>query len=373
MQETPLTEWHKQQGAKMVEFGGYLMPLSYGSIVGEHHIVRQSAGLFDVSHMGEFVVEGECAAAFLDHVVTNAPSRLAISQVMYTPMCFPDGGTVDDLLIYRLADQRFGLVVNAANRQKDWQWLMQQAAHWADSKTLNLRDDSDEYALLALQGPDAWKILSAVVDEPSDREALENLRYYWARPAVQTSGVAVDISRTGYTGEDGFELLVPAHGARIVWQALVDHGARPVGLGARDSLRLEARLPLYGHELTSEIMPLEAGLKSFVVWDKADPFIGQKALASLQENGLSRKLIGLQTDPGRLPRAGLAVYAPGVEEAVGVITSGGYSPTRESGIALALVSLPYTQIGQRLELDVRGQRMGATVVKTPFYSRKAKK
>lgn len=358
VRQTPLTEWHRQAGAKMMEFGGFLMPVEYqGGIMEEHRNVREHVGIFDVSHMGEFEVAGTAADRFLDYLVTNQPSAMEVGQALYTPMCYPSGGTVDDLLIYRLDKSRFMLVVNAGNLDKDWEWVSQEALRWDD---LHLTNQSFETGLIAVQGPDAASLLQPLVEWP-----LPELAYYHFRTAT-VEDVPILVSRTGYTGEDGFELYLPWNQTAQIWERLVSLGARPVGLGARDTLRLEARLPLYDHELTADITPLEAGLNPFIKWDKGD-FIGRAALEQQKANGLTRRLVGMEVEGG-IARNGYAVVdAEG--HTVGQITSGTKAPTLGKAIALALVRPDLARVGTVLGVEVRGRRIAATVVKTPFYRR----
>lgn len=362
VKDTPLTSWHRNHGGKLVEFGGYWMPLDYGSIVEEHLAVRQQAGLFDVSHMGEFLVEGASASPFLDHLVTNPPSRLTVGQALYSPMCLPTGGTVDDLLVYRLEEQKYLLVVNAANIGKDWDWVSQASQHWP---MVTLTNVSDRTALLALQGPLAQTLL-----QPLASIDLDTVSYYHFAPQVLIDGIPVLLSRTGYTGEEGFELYLDATAAPTVWQSLIDRGARPVGLGARDTLRLEARLPLYGHELSETITPLEAGLGMFVRLKQPGDFIGRGALERQKSEGLQRKLVGI-TLAGGIARAGYPVVdAEG--HTVGTVTSGTHSPTLKKAIALALVPPSQSAIGTSLNVEIRGKLVPAEVVATPFYRRETR-
>ncbi len=361
VRETPLTEWHRQHGAKMMEFGGFLMPIEYGGgIIQEHQTVRTRVGMFDVSHMGEFIVSGEGAAEFLDDLVTNKPSDLLEGQVLYTPMCYPDGGTVDDLLVYRLESQKFLLVVNAGNLDKDWEWI---SRHGHGRANVDLKNLSAEIGLIALQGPQAAALLQTLT--PVN---LRDLPYYHATRG-RVGDADVLISRTGYTGEDGFELYLKAGDAVEVWERLASLGARPVGLGARDTLRLEARLPLYDHELTAEISPLEAGLGAFIKWGK-DHFVGKEALAAQKAAGLTRRLVGLEVTGG-IARAGYSVYPRDGGKSVGVVTSGTKSPTLDKAIALALVDPVWAKVGMELAVEVRGRTIPAIVVKTPFYRRPA--
>lgn len=359
MKETPITAWHRNHGGRMVEFGGYSMPINYGSIVNEHVSVREEVGIFDVSHMGEFIVRGPKASEYLDYLVTNVPSGLENRQALYSPMCYPDGGTVDDLLIYRLDDDEFMMVVNASNIDKDWDWVLTNKLHWP---LVELRNISDEMALIALQGPRALYVLQSLTEVN-----LCDLAYYHFVNGAMVSGVSVLLSRTGYTGEDGFELYVAVHGALGLWEQLVERGAAPIGLGARDTLRLEARLPLYGHELSDAITPLEAGLGPFVRLKHKAGFVGRDALECQKSQGLTRKIVGLEVKEG-IARAGYQV-GDSTGKVVGLVTSGTFSPTLKTGIALALVPIEFTPSGTSLQVMIRGRGVPATVVKTPFYKR----
>jgi len=356
---TPLTAWHEAHGAKMSEFGGYRMPMEYAGIVREHRAVRERAGVFDVSHMAEFLVEGPGSAAFLDYLVTNWPSRLNPGQALYTPMCYPDGGTVDDLLVYRLEADRFMLVLNAANHDSDWDWL--EAVNMTPAAAV-VRDVSEDTALLAVQGPRAEALLQPLVNVP-----LAPMAPFTFHEGVEVAGIRALVSRTGYTGEDGFEIYVPPSGALTVWEAVLGQGAEPCGLGARDTLRLEARLPLYGHELSPSITPLEAGLSPFIKWDKPGDFLGRAALAQQRERGLTRRLAGLKVDGG-IARAGYPVTRP-ADSGQGVVTSGTYSPTLGVPIALALLPTAWTRVGTGVEVHIRQRRVPASVVRLPFYRR----
>ncbi len=359
MKTTPITKWHQSHDGKLVEFGGFQMPIDYGSIMNEHAAVRDKVGIFDVSHMGEFLVRGLGTSEYLDNLVTNTPSGLETGQALYSPMCYPDGGTVDDLLIYRMSDAEFMMVVNASNIDKDWAWVMDHKSAWP---LVDLTNVSDETSLLAIQGPKARDLL-----QPLTTINLSELAYYHFVPGAMIAGVSALLSRTGYTGEDGFELYVASSEALALWEKLVDRGAVPIGLGARDTLRLEARLPLYGHELSESITPLEAGLGPFVrLKNKAD-FIGRDALERQKSQGLTRKIVGLEIQGG-IARAGYQV-SDATGKIVGIVTSGTFSPTLKTAIALALVPFELASIGTRLAVNVRGREAPATVIKTPFYKR----
>lgn len=360
LKETPLHAQHLQEGGRMVDFGGWHMPLQYRGILEEHRAVRSAAGLFDVSHMGEIEVTGDQGGAFVDHLVTGKAQALAVDQVMYTLMCYETGGVVDDLLVYRLKD-RWLLVVNASNTEKDVAWVQEAVKAFPGAKA---RDVSKETAQLALQGPQAQAILQRLCEKD-----LNEITFFRCAEGVRIAGATCLVSRTGYTGEDGFEIYLPADGAPQVWKALRDVAGdelQPCGLGARDSLRFEARLPLYGQEISEKITPLEAGLGMFVKLDK-DDFIGKEALARQKEAGPPRRLIGLCMLDRGIARHGYAVYDG--ESRIGEVTTGMFAPTLAENVALALVPPAAAEVGRELLVDVRGRKLRAEVVKTPFYRR----
>jgi aminomethyltransferase len=338
----------------MVPFGGWEMPVQYSGILEEHHAVRTDVGLFDVSHMGEFHVSGPGAEAFVNHVVANDVTRLAPDQALYTQFVRPDGGTVDDLLVYRRPDG-YMLVVNASNIDKDWAWLQ---AH--RPAAVMLEDRSAETAMLALQGPRAEALLTPLVTGGTPLARLGAFRWTDA----QVGSAPVTIARTGYTGEDGFEVFCAPADAPALWKALVEAGAKPAGLGARDTLRLEAGLPLYGHELTDAISPVMAGFSWSVRFDKAD-FLGRDALLRHRAGELSHRVVGLTLEGRNIARQGYAVYAG--ERRVGEILSGTFSPTLQRPIATALVEAEAATLA--LAVEIRGQRHEAATVKLPFYRR----
>jgi len=477
LKQTPLYPVYAGHGAKVIDFGGWALPVQFaGGIRKEHEAVRQRAGLFDVSHMGEVRVSGRGALDFLQRLTTNDVSKLTPGQCQYSLMCNPDGGVIDDLLVYRLAAETFMLVINAANIAKDMAWMREQLAEeargdgaraqgaasgavdgggglaqWVDGSSgggsgvraqgatggavdgggglaqwagdgdgaraqgaaggaidsgnvlaqradgssgngdgaqaqrvaggagdggggraqssvgreVELTDISDETALIALQGPHAVRILSRLTAEPV--AALKPFRFL---PAVEVGGVRALVSRTGYTGEDGFELYAASGDAVALWNALLaagrEDGLEPAGLGARDTLRFEARLPLYGQELGPDITPLEAGLAPFVKLGKGD-FIGRAALAAQQAAGIPRKLVGLELLDRGIPRHGYAVLADG--RRIGSVTTGTQSPTLARSIGLALIEAAYGEPGTELQVDVRGTLLRAVVVATPFYKK----
>jgi aminomethyltransferase len=359
---TPLYEEHVRLGARLVDFGGWEMPLMYHSILVEHRAVRERAGLFDVSHMGEIAVRGAGAAGFLDRLITNTASALAVGQVLYSPMCAPDGGCVDDLLVYRLAEERFLLVVNAANTDKDLAWIQRLAE---GEQGVAVEDVSAATAQLALQGPRAEAVLQRLTSQD-----LHTVKYYAFRDHLDLAGHRALVSRTGYTGEDGFEIYLEPEGAPGLFRLLLavgrEDGLLPCGLGARDSLRLEARLPLYGQELGPDITPLEAGLEVFVKWDKPD-FLGKEALWRQKQAGLRRKLVGFEMVDRGIPRHGYDIVAQG--QVVGFVSSGMYSPSLDKNVGLGFVPVELAREGQEFFVVVRGKELLARVVKTPFYRR----
>ena len=362
LKRTPLYETHKALGARLVEFGGWEMPVQYSGILDEHRAVRERAGLFDVSHMGEFRVEGAGALAFLQSLVPNDVSRLADNQALYSQICRPDGGTLDDLLIYRRGEGRYMVVVNAGTMPKDWGWFSQHAAGRDDVTLTNI---SDETALLALQGPLAPQILQPLTDTP-----LSEIAYYHFRPGA-VAGIECLISRTGYTGEDGFELYCTPTSAVALWNTLLEAGKPagllPAGLGARDTLRLEAGYCLYDHELTEDITPLEAGLGWSIKLNKAADFIGKQALVEEKANGLRRKLVGIELRERGVPRSGYAILKDG--ERIGAVTSGTMAPTLGRAAAMGYVPPADAQLGAEIGVDIRGKLTPAVIVPLPFYKR----
>jgi aminomethyltransferase len=360
---TPLFHLHVKAGARMVSFGGWAMPVQYTGIVEEHRTVRRAVGLFDVSHMGEFEVEGPEAVAALQHLTTNDVAALEVGQVQYSLLCDHQGGIVDDLTLSRRAADRFMLTVNAANVGKDWAWVTAQAARFRGARW---RDISADTALIAVQGPRA----EALVGGLADRDVRTTGYYRFAAGAV--AGVPTLISRTGYTGEDGFELYTPAADAERVWLALLEagagEGARPIGLGARDTLRLEMRYLLYGNDIDQTTNPLEAGLGWVVKPAKGD-FIGRAAIERMRVEGV-RRLVGIEMTDRSIARHGYPVVDTG--RRVGVVTSGSYGPSVDRSIALAYVETPLSAVGTPLGVEIRGRARPAVVVKTPFHPPRVK-
>jgi aminomethyltransferase len=359
--KTPLHGRHVAMGAKMVPFGGWEMPVQYAGITEEHLAVRRAAGLFDVSHMGEIEVAGTDALAAVQRISTNDASRLEIGQAQYSALATPDGTFVDDLLVYRLAGDHFLLVVNAANIAAGFQWIRDGIAGVGDAVAVNT---SSRYALLAVQGPRALDIVQSLTDVD-----LAAIRYYRFATG-EVAGIRATISRTGYTGEDGFEIFVAPQTAERLWESIMSagrhEGLQPAGLGARDTLRLEAAMRLSGQDIDGTTTVLEAGLGWIVGWDKPD-FIGRSALVKQRETGVDRKLVGLEMVGSGIARHGYAVYAG--DERVGVVTSGTRTPFLETAIGLAYVPAAGAAPGTEYDVDIRGRRVAARVVPLPFYKR----
>ena len=353
MKETVLHSRHIDLKAKMAEFAGYDMPIQYSGIVAEHMAVRQKSGVFDVSHMGNFFLTGKDAAAFINKMVTGDVKKLPAGKAFYTLLCYPDGGAVDDLLVYCLGKDRYMMIVNASNIEKDFAWLTRHKT--GDFKMENL---SSEYAILAVQGPDSPKVLDGLLASPVSGLAS------FAIAKNTFKGRELLAARTGYTGEDGFEITVKNEIAGDLWDALLKAGVLPCGLGARDTLRLEMGYTLYGHEINEKTNVLEAGLGWIVDLKRADDFMGKKALIESKTKGLLRKLAGLLCEDKGIPRAGCRVYKGSAE--IGVVTSGGHSPVLNKGVALAFVGISDAALDDRVEIDVRGRRLPARVVKRKF-------
>ena len=357
---TPLYATHLRHGARMVEFAGWDMPVQYTGLIEEHEAVRQAVGLFDVSHMGEVIFRGPKALPALQAVFTNDLSKVADGQAQYGCLCRENGGIVDDVVIYRRSAEDFLVCVNAGNRQKDFEWLR------AHAGGADVRNESDDWAQVALQGPKAVAVLKKLTDT-----GLDAIKTYRHAPG-KVAGVPCLIARTGYTGEDGFELFAPAARAEALWAALMEagrpEGIQPAGLGCRDTLRLEMAYRLYGSDMDDQASPLEAGLGWVVKLDKGD-FVGRAALQKQKEQGLSRKLVGFKlTEPG-IARHGHVVVREG--RPVGLVTSGTRSPSLKISIGLAYVPPALAAEGSALAVEIRGKPVAAEVVKTPFLSKKS--
>lgn len=360
LRETSLTDEHRALGARLVPFAGWLMPVQYEGIKSEHQAVRTRAGLFDVSHMGEILVEGPNAVSEVDRLVTNDVSKLPAGKALYTACCNAQGRILDDLIVYRLEDEKVLVVCNASNRDKI-------VEHFAKNLGLGTpwNDVSDAWALLALQGPNAAAVMK---DLGAPQSVLDLPSFHVARASV--GGVDLWAARTGYTGEDGFELFCASEDAVTLWKGLLEsgesHGLRPVGLGARDTLRLEARLMLYGNDITEETHPLEAGLGWVVKLDAGD-FVGRDALRAVKAAGLDRKLVGFEMTGRGIARHGYPIVADGAP--VGEVTSGSPGPTVGRNIGLGYVPLAFGKAGTTLGIEIRGKVVDAVVVRTPFYKR----
>lgn len=365
LKKTPLHEKHVALGARMMGFAGYDMPVQYSGIIDEHMAVREAAGLFDVSHMGEVLVRGPHAFAFVQRLVSNDINRLYDGRALYTVMCTPDGGVIDDLLVYQLDAEQYLLVINASNIDKDWAWMQEQNTVGAD-----LENISDGIALMALQGPAAVAIAQTLTDVP-----VADIKYYHFQQLAPGSFFGCDfaiLSHTGYTGESGFEIYCDADKASAVWDAIIKagetHGLKPAGLGARDTLRIEAGYCLYGNDITGATNPLEAGLGWVTKLDKGD-FVGREALQAIKAAGTHRKLIGFVLEDRGVPRAGYPLLSADGSHEIGQVTSGTQSPILGKGVGLGYVQNDpaYTQPGQTVLVQVRKRHLKATVTKPPFH------
>ena len=351
MKQTPLFDKHKALGAKIIDFGGWAMPVQYSGILDEHKTVRSSAGIFDVSHMGEVLFTGPRAAEAVQKLVTNDVGKLAVGHAMYTVMCRPSGGIIDDLIVYRSKADVFLIVVNASNIEKDVGWMKEQAA-----KICDVADQSAETCLLAVQGPKAVEIVQSLSKSPI--AAMKSFDFAEA----EIAGAPVRVARTGYTGEDGVEIFASNASAPALWDLFIGKGVKPIGLGARDTLRLEARLCLYGNDIDEEHTPLEAGL-GWVV--KGKGFIGEQALERQKAEGVKRRLVGFVMKDKATARHGYPIVDP-----EGVVTSGSIGPTVGANIGMGWVPADKSEPGTRIVIDVRGKQAAAEIVKGPFYKRK---
>ena len=344
----------------MAEFGGWLMPIEYSGIIQEHIAVRNAVGLFDISHMGEIMIEGPESLSLVQKVSCNDASRLKDGQIQYSALLYPHGTFIDDILVHRFNHDYYFLCANASNTEKDFEWICSQNDF--DAKVSNC---SDRYTQLALQGPRSVKVLQSLVDFD-----LGSLKYYWLKTG-HIGGVGCLITRTGYTGEDGFEIYIAPEFSEEIWNQLFEigssEGLAPVGLGARNTLRLEATMALYGHEISDQVTPWEADLGWILKMDKGD-FIGRDSLLKQHASGVSKKLAGFEMLGKGIGRDGYPVFVRGQE--VGVVTSGAPSPSMKKNIGLAYLPVAYTRMGTEIEIQVRSQRVQARIVDTPFYQRK---
>ena len=361
LKKTPLNARHRASGAKMVSFGGWDMPVEYSGIVAEHMAVRTRAGLFDVSHMGEIEIAGKDALAAVQRISSNDASKLQVGQAQYSGLLTPLGTFVDDLLVYRLGPQHFLLVVNAGNIEKDYAWIAEHITPAGDAVAVNA---SSRYALLAVQGPEALDVV-----QPLTGVDLRAMKYYWFAHG-EVASVRATISRTGYTGEDGFEIFVPPQSADRVWQAILEAGRSadliPAGLGARDTLRLEAAMRLYGNDIDDTTTALEADLGWIVGWNK-DDFIGAELLRRQKTAGVHRKIVGFEMMDRGIARHGYDVYVGGA--VAGTVTSGTQTPYVKKAIGMAYLPVEHTAPGAEFDVDIRGRRTRARVVPLPFYRR----
>lgn len=361
LRKTALNASHRALGAKMVPFGGWDMPVEYSGLIAEHMAVRQQAGIFDVSHMGEFELRGPGALAFLQRVTCNNVAKLVDSQAQYSALPMPNGAPVDDVIVLRRSAERFLLVVNASNIQKDFDWLSAQGPQGCE-----LRNLSDDYALIALQGPQAQAILQRLTGL-----ALPGLKYYHFAEG-EVDGHSAIVSRTGYTGEDGFEIFIAPDRAEALWRSLLatgqGDGLIPAGLGARDTLRLEARMCLYGNDMDESTSLIEAGLGWIVSLDQAKgDFIGRSVLEPQKKSGPARKLVGFEMVGRGIARHGYPVHLAG--EPSGSVTSGSFAPFLQKSIGLCYLPIDQAAVGTEFEVEIRGRRVPARVVPTPFYKR----
>lgn len=362
LRRTALFEAHKRHGGKLVDYAGWEMSVQFEGLTAEHEAVRNAAGMFDVSHMGEIEIKGNQAEDFIQYLVTNDISVLEDYQILYTFMCYPDGGIVDDLLVYKYNKNHYLLVVNASNTAKDYEWMKENLGSY-DAEIIDI---SDQVSEIALQGPKAQEILQDLTDTD-----LSEIKFFYFKDDVIVNGAKCLVSRTGYTGEDGFEIYLDNDNIDALWEKLLevgkDRGLKPAGLGARDTLRFEANLPLYGNEIDKDITPLEAGLGFFVKLNK-DNFIGKDALVKQKEEGLKRKIVGFEMKENGIPRQGYEVKADG--KVIGYVTTGYNSPTLKKNIGFALIDAEYAALGTPIEIQIRKRTLKAEVVSRKFYTRK---
>jgi aminomethyltransferase len=364
MKRTPLYDTHLALGARIVPFGGWDMPVQYASILEEHHAVRTAAGLFDIDHMGQIEVQGPDALAYLQHLVTNDVAKMQVSEAAYGLLCYPDGGIVDDVFTYCLTS-RYLIAVNASNTDKDYEWMLEHSAGY----NVHIANLSDATCMLALQGPRSQDILQELTPA-----VLSDLPHHHCLVS-QVCDVQTLIGRTGYTGEDGFELFFPVEYTRMIWDTLLATGApaglKPCGLGARDSLRFEAKMPLYGQEIAADINPIEAGLGWAVALDAPgkEHMIGREALLTVKQEGPKRKLIGFEMIERGIARHGYEIVVGG--QVVGHVTTGMYSPTLSKNLGLGYVPSQHAKKGTAIEVMIRGKNLKAVIIPTPFYKRQA--
>ena len=354
--KTCLYDKHVALGALMSPFGGFVMPIQYSNIIEEHQAVRHECGVFDVSHMGEVLVSGTEAERYVNHIFTNDVSCMPVGKILYGMMCYEDGGVVDDLLVYKMADDCFFLVINAANISKDWAWIQEQAKGY----DVVLEHQSEAYGELAVQGPQSERVMEQVLGL-----ACKELSFYTFK---QVNDVIV--SRTGYTGEDGFEIYAQPSFINECWDRMMEAGVKPCGLGCRDTLRFEVGLPLYGDELSADITPIMAGLGAFVKLDKQE-FIGREALLRQKMEGPEKKLVGIELSDKAIPRHGYTILKDGQE--VGVVTTGYHTISTDKSVCMALVDSSCAALGTEVEIQIRKKTFPGTVCKKRFYDKHYKK
>jgi aminomethyltransferase len=361
MKKTPLFNSYEKYGGKIINFAGWALPVQFEGIIPEHEAVRTKAGLFDVSHMGEVEVIGEDAFKFVQNLITNDASILEDNQVLYTPMCYPNGGIVDDLIVYRFTKNHFFLVINAGNIEKDFEWMLSNKGNF----NVDITNISSSVTQLAVQGPKAEEILQKLTDTN-----LSDIKFFFCKRDVLVAGTKCLVSRTGYTGEDGFEIYSDTESVIGLWDKILqtgkEDGLKPIGLGARDTLRFEVNLPLYGNELSETITPLEAGLGFFVKLDK-EYFIGKDALVKQKEDGLKKKIIGFEMKDRAIPRHGYEVFVG--DEKIGEVTTGYLSPSIKKNIGLALIDAKYSELGTTIFVRIRNKLNEAVVVSKKFYKK----
>ncbi|NLW22829.1 MAG: glycine cleavage system aminomethyltransferase GcvT [Tissierellia bacterium] len=363
VKKTPLYDEHVKLGGKIVEYAGWFLPVQYEGLIPEHEAVRNAAGLFDVSHMGEIFVKGKDALAYLQYLLTNDIASIENNQIIYTFMCYPDGGVVDDFLVYKYDDEEYLLVVNAANTEKDFKWMID------NKKDFNIiiENQSDQIGEVALQGPKSEEILQKLTDTD-----LSKIKPFYFDRNVNILGVECLVSRTGYTGEDGFEVYAPKDDIVKVWNGILEagkeYGIKPCGLGCRDTLRFEAAMPLYGNEISEDITPLEGGLKFFVKFEKEEDFIGKEALKKQWDEGLTRKLVGFELLGRGIPREGYDVYKDGKK--IGHVTTGYMSPTLKKSIGNALIDVKEAELGNEVDIMIRNKPVKAKIISRKFLKNK---
>ena len=366
LKKTALNEEHRKIGGKMVDFGGWDLPVQYSGLMAEHTAVRNDCGIFDVSHMGEIMIEGSGSLDFVNFLTTNDASKLAIEQAQYSALCNSEGGIVDDLVVYRLGNEKFFLVVNASNTDKDFEHIKKTLQNYTGIKP-SVKNLSTEFSQIAIQGRKAESILQNLTDTK-----LEEIKTYWCKEGKVLGSNAV-IARTGYTGEDGFEIYIPWNDAPKIWNALLEVGKPlgllPCGLGARDTLRLEMKYALYGHELNNSTNPLEVGLGWVTKLNKSGDFIGKDKIAALKESGTKKSLVGVKSLGRGIPRQGYEVYSSDQSKLIGNITSGTSSPSLKYPIGVAFIDKNFENVGTHLWVKVREDFHEFEVVKTPFYKK----